>query len=257
MNNSEKELMDEFVRIVRAAGEDENAKIEEALKGAGAPEGDAGADNPFEKKEDPEDVGAIPPIDEPPMETPEEEAFKELIPWDKFVIIFDPHYAKKMEEENQLSKIKAKAKSYYLYYPDENQRIEGIVNKRYVGGYDTKENLGEDLEFLKTLSDAGFPPDWSDKILKDIDVAPTVEDEEIKEEVKPDEQDIEEKKEEPLEVEEKEEAPKKPEEALKPKAPEPNIPEPVGEVNTNDLKAARLAEKAMRRFSRLAHLRKI
>lgn len=145
----------EGAQAAEALGTTEDAPVEEP---AGGPQDAAGQ--------------ALPDMD---TDSSEMEAIKSLLPWDSFSISFDPHYAKVLEETLGLPPTKAKAKSFYIYFAPENKRLEGVVNKRYIGGYGTKEEMGEDLTFIKSLSEEGFSPEWKEKLLTDIDELPAVE----------------------------------------------------------------------------------
>lgn len=178
-------------------------------------------------------------------DTSEMEAIKSLIPWDSFSINFDPHYSKLLEETLGLPPTKAKAKSFYIYFAPENKRLEGVVNKRYIGGYGTKEELGDDLSFIKELSAEGFSPEWKDKLLTDIDELPAVENsmvaEKLKEKTKEDQ---------PQEMESNEVTTPTPAPA---KAPTQEVapPTPVGKVDTSTLPKAANVNLVMRRMSRM------
>lgn len=227
----------------------------------------------------------LPDID---TDATEMQAVKDLIPWDSFVILMDPHYAKLLQDSLSLPEPKAKSKSFYIYFSPENKRVEGIVNKRYVGGYGQKEQLGEDLAYLKTLSAEGFSPDWKDKLLSDIDELPAVENSNIKEELREKQKESEEK----AEKEEDEvmgeaptdkiisdtEAPEESSEAAaaegedeegqnqededlslpkkKKKSPPVAKPEPVGKVDTTQL-AASLKDVRLKRLARLNKINKM
>jgi hypothetical protein len=241
MNTNEQELANNFFKILRAQetlSQDEAKEIEKALN-----------EPTPEAKDDETPESSIADYD-----SEEAKAVKDLIPWDSFSIIFDPHYSKKLEEENQLPPMKAKSKSYYIYYTKENKRIEGIVNKKYVGGYGTKEDMGEDLSFIKSLSEQGFPPDWEDKILVDIDKPSITEDPRLMEKVKPTEEDTQENEKEI--PEENNEQINEPEESeTTPKKPEPEVPQPIGKVDTSNIpKTSRLQDLYIKRLSRLKEI---
>lgn len=191
-----------------------------------------------------EEDGPLPNLDQ---DMSEMDAIKELIPWDSFGIIFDPHYAKLLEETLGLPPAKSKAKSYYIYFSPENKRLEGVVNKRYIGGYGTKEELGEDFSFLKTLSPEGFSPDWKEKLLTDIDEMPAVENSAVKEELRDKN-----KQEESNEVTTDKPADNTGKFPSKSPSKEVAPPQPVGKVDTNEMPlAASMKDIAIRRMSRL------
>jgi len=227
--NDERLLEIEFLKKFAAEGDPEE-DVPALPDPAGEEGGDAERD--LDETLPEEDLGGeLPNLD---TDQAEMQAVKDLIPWDSFVIIFDPHYAKVLQDELTLPEPKAKSKSFYIYYSPENKRIEGIVNKRYVGGFGEKEELGEDFEFLKSLSPEGFPPDWKDKLLTNIDELPAVENSKVKEELKLKQKKEEEEPKEELPKEPKAEEPKAEE---KPKAPEVTPPKPVGKVDTEQLAA--------------------
>jgi len=186
----------------------------------------------------------------------EAQAVKDLIPWDSFVIIFDPHYSQLLTDTLSLPEPKAKAKSFYIYFSPENKRLEGILNKRYIGGYDEKEKLGDDFEFIKSLSPEGFPAEWKKKILTDIDESPAVENQDIKEELEKKEPEEEETVEE-TDVEETdvEETDVEETEAKKKQSKEMPPPAPVGKVDTINMASNdRNKHLLLRRFSRLKEI---
>jgi len=172
--NNQAELADEFmIKLAQAElSPEEQSEFEDILGGADEPGGEEEDPNAVDQED-----AELPDID---TDASEMESISNLIPWDSFVIIFDPHYSKLLEETNGLPPAKAKAKSYYIYFSPENKRLEGVVNKRYIGGYGTKD-LGEDFSFLKTLSEEGFAPEWKDLLLTDIDELPAVMNEKTKE----------------------------------------------------------------------------
>jgi len=224
-----------------------------------------GEGNPLDEKLDPslpdEEEDSLPEQD---ADMIEKQAVKDLIPWDTFVILFDPHYAKTLQDSLQLPEPKAKSKSFYIYYAPENKRIEGIINKRYVGGYGQKEVLGEDFEFMKKQSPEGFPPDWKEKAMSDIDELPAIENSRVKEELRKesgdveDEEEVVDKEEEKVdELESDEESAPRLKKQKKPTQEQP-APAPVGNVNTSDLPAAAsIKELHFRRFARLQKLKNI
>lgn len=175
--SNDREIADAFFKemqeesIVRTAqvslGDDQAAQAQDALATAD----DATPEEPFGGPQDAAGQ-ALPDMD---TDESEMQAIKSLIPWDSFSISFDPHYSKVLEETLGLPPTKAKAKSFYIYFAPENKRLEGVVNKRYIGGYGTKEKMGDDLTFIKELSEEGFSPEWKEKLLTDIDELPAVE----------------------------------------------------------------------------------
>ena len=232
-------MQDEFTRTAQVAlSPDEAAGVSDELGGGAeaTPEAPAGG---------PQDAAgeALPDMD---TDESEMEAIKTLLPWDSFSINFDPHYSKLLEETLGLPPAKAKAKSFYIYFAPENKRMEGVVNKRYIGGYGTKEDLGEDFAFIKSLSPEGFSPEWSDKLLTDIDELPAVENTMVADKLK-------EKSKEQSEQEEPEQAdntvqfpaPKKQTQEVAP-------PTPVGKAEEGEMPlAAKMRDISMRRMSRL------
>jgi len=260
----EKNIEADFFRLLRLAQMDEPQSAtpkQNAGDGLdlGGPDSEAGGldlDETLAPGEPDGGESGLPSVD---TDAAEMQAVKDLIPWDSFVIILDPHYAKLLEDTLQLPQPKAMNKSFYIYFSPEGKRVEGIVNKRYVGGYNQKEKLGEEFEFLKSLSPEGFPGDWKEKLLHDIDELPAVENTKVKEELRKKYEDKEEDEE-----KEKKEAPK-PEETPEPeapaggeaKAPSQKVPPPpsVGKVPTTGLAA--LKEISMRRFARLNKINKI
>jgi len=226
-----------------------------------------GEGNPLDEKLDPslpdEDESALPEMD---ADMAEKQAVKDLIPWDSFVILFDPHYAKTLQDSLQLPEPKAKSKSFYIYYAPENMRIEGIINKRYVGGYGQKETLGEDFEFMKKQSPEGFPPDWKEKAMSEIDELPAIENSKVKEELRKESEDVEEEEEdvvnEEADVADLEEGEEKEDNTVKfpgkKKTQEQAKPKPSGNVDTAELPlAANIKELHFRRFARLQKLKNI
>lgn len=196
-----------------------------------------------------EEGSALPNLD---TDMDEMKSIKNLIPWDSFGIIFDPHYSKLLEETLGLPPTKAKAKSYYIYFSPENKRLEGVVNKRYIGGYGTKEDLGEDFAFIKTLSPEGFSPDWKEKLLTDIDELPAVENENVKEELRQRAEDSEESEDERIGEEGSKDQVDLPEAApTAPASSDVAPPQPVGKVNPSEMAAAHLRDVTMRRMSRM------
>ena len=261
--SDELQIERDFLRFAQQLGSDDIG----AMGGAAAPdamggavEGEAG--NPLDEKLDPslpdDQEDALPDMD---TDLQEKQAVKDLIPWDNFVIIFDPHYAQSLQDAQQLPEPKAKSKSFYLYYAPENKRIEGIVNRRLVGGYGQKEKLGDDFEFLKKLSPEGFPPDWKEKLFTDIDQLPAVENSKVKEELSKEQDEEEEKPE--------EEAEQKPEEKPEEEAPAPGAapkkktqelpkPKPAGKVAPNEVPlAATINQLRFKRFARLQKLKNL
>jgi len=233
-----------FVRTAQAAGGDgPMAGAEEALgvTDDATPEVPAGG---------PQDAAGqqLPDMD---TDDSEMEAIKSLIPWDSFSINFDPHYSKLLEETLGLPPTKAKAKSFYIYFAPENQRLEGVVNKRYIGGYGTKEKMGEDLTFIKELSEEGFSPEWKEKILTSIDELPAVENSLVAEKLKEKTKEVTEKD----DLQKNEVVTKKPDNTIKfpQKTQEVAGPTPSGpKVDTDDLQmAANLKNIVMKRMSRL------
>ncbi len=216
---------------------------------AGADEALATADDatPEEPLGGPQDAAgqALPDMD---TDQSEMEAIKSLIPWDSFSINFDPHYSKLLEEKLGLPPTKAKAKSFYIYFAPENQRLEGVVNKRYIGGFGTKEKMGEDLTFIKELSEEGFSPEWKEKLLTSIDTMPAVENSAVAEKLKEKAEEVtDEVADDGLAQNEvTTPAPAKPTQEMAP--PTPSGPK----VDTNDLQmAAKLNDIVMKRMSRL------
>jgi hypothetical protein len=229
-----------FVRTAQAVGGDGPlAGAEEAL----ATTDDATPEVP---EGGPQDAGGqtLPDMD---TDDSEMEAIKSLIPWDSFSINFDPHYSKLLEETLGLPPTKAKAKSFYIYFAPENQRLEGVVNKRYIGGYGTKEKMGEDLTFIKELSEEGFSPEWKEKLLTSIDELPAVENSLVAEKLKEKSKEVTE--EQPTDGLAQNEvstpAPAKKTQEMAP--PTPSGPK----VDTSKLPTASSKEVAMRRMSRL------
>ena len=227
----------------------------DANEAAGAEEALATADDatPETPEGGPMDAGgeALPAMD---TDESEMEAIKSLIPWDSFSINFDPHYSKLLEETLGLPPAKAKAKSFYIYFAPENKRLEGVVNKRYIGGYGTKEDLGEDLTFIKELSEEGFSPEWKDKLLTDIDELPAVENSMVAEKLKEKTKELtegeeeEDKGEEGVNIPTQDNSVKFPAKTQEVAGPTPSGPK----VDTNDLAlAAKRNEVAMKRMSRL------
>jgi hypothetical protein len=266
----EKNIEADFFRLIKLAQMDEPQMATPSQnKGAGGgldlggPDSEAGGLD-LDETLDPGEPGGgedgLPSID---TDEAEMEAVKELIPWDSFVILFDPHYAKLLQDSLQLPEPKAKSKSFYIYFSPENKRVEGIVNKRYVGGYNQKEVLGEDFSFLKSLSAEGFPGDWKEKLLCDIDELPAVENSKVKDELRKKQEDKEEAEEEGGEAEPSLEAPAETpeapegEEGAKAKAPTQEVPPPpsVGKVDTKGL--ASINQFKMRKFARNSKMNKI
>jgi hypothetical protein len=247
--NDELEIEGEFLR--RIAQTDLTADEAKEFGGAmddsvnQAPEESATAGDPLaeENKE-------LPNLD---TDMDEMNAIKQLIPWDSFGIIFDPHYSKLLEETLGLPPAKAKAKSYYIYFSPENKRLEGVVNKRYIGGYGTKEDLGEDFAFIKTLSPEGFSPDWKEKLLTDIDELPAVENENVKEELRQKAEESDQGEDQRIEKEEVEtETPADNTVQFPDKSKDVPAPQPVGKVNPDEMPlAARMRDITMRRMSRM------
>jgi hypothetical protein len=235
MSNDEQILEMEFLKKFAAEGDVDQTTAEEDPIDLPDPE-DSEEENNLDETLPEEDAGAeLPDMD---SDQAEMQMVKDLIPWDSFVIIFDPHYAKTLQDNLSLPEPKSKSKSFYIYFSPENKRLEGIVNKRYVGGFGEKESLGEDFEFLKSLSPEGFPPDWKDKLLTDIDEMPAVENSKVKEELKMKQQEEEEDAEVDVEVEEKPE-----EEGTGDlggeEEPEVETPKPIGKVDTSKMTASR------------------
>jgi len=199
---------------------------------------------------------ALPDID---TDMAEMQAVKDLIPWDSFSILQDQHYAKLLVDTVSLPEPKAKSKSFYIYYDPEMKRVDGILNKRLVGGYAEKEKLGDDLAFLKQLSPEGFPPEWKEKILMDIDEVPPVENSQIREKIR-EQQDLSDDKEEDKEnKEEADQIQKTEDETAMPAQQVPMVPtqelpkpEPVGKMP-----AANLSQFHLRKLSRLESLKNI
>ena len=193
----------------------------------------------------------------PDLDTDESEmdAIKTLLPWDSFSIIFDPHYSGLLEETLQLPPAKAKAKSFYIYFAPENKRLEGVVNKRYIGGYGTKEEMGEDFEFIKGLSPEGFSPEWREKLLTPIDELPAVENTMVAEKLREkSKQSSEEANQESVETPPAPPAP----EGGPAAAPSVAPPTPVGKACPGQMPAAaKWKEMTMRRMSRLKMLKSI
>ncbi len=250
-NNYEDEIANNFLMALAQPQDD---TLEDILN-----QDDGGGEGNLDAQMDGEE--ALPDIDTDQAET---EAIGNLIKWDKFVILFDPHYANKMEEDNQLPEPKAKAKSFMLYYEPENKRVEGVVNKKYVGGYKTKEELGEDLTFLKSLSEEGFSPDWKEKLFRDIDELPMIENENLKSKVEEKGDKIEEEEEKKAEDEEKlvdgdeENNQRGTDEKEGPSGQELPPPSPVGSVETSQQpRPASRKELTIRRLSRLKAMRSI
>lgn len=217
---------------------------------AGAEQALATADDapPEEPLGGPQDAAgeALPDMD---TDASEMEAIKSLIPWDSFSIGFDAHYAALLEKTLDLPPMKAKAKSFYIYFAPENKRLEGVVNKKYIGGYGTKEKMGEDLTFIKSLSEEGFSPEWKDKLLTSIDELPAVENSMVADKLKEKTKEVTENEgENQNEVTTPAPAPKPAGGPTQEMAP----PTPSGpKVNTNNLPTAVTKEIAMRRMSRL------
>ncbi len=239
----ELEIESEFYRIAQTDLAPDEAKDFSA-------ELDAPEETPVDDAVDAE--GALPTVD---TDMEEMNAIKELVPWDSFGIIFDPHYAQVLTETLGLPPAKAKAKSFYIYFSPENKRLEGVVNKRYVGGYGTKEELGEDFSFIKKLSPEGFAPDWKEKLLTNIDELPAVQNESTREKLR-EAGDEEEKSEDIAETDNgqaKDNTVKFP--ANKPEPSQTIAPQPVGNVDTNQLPlAAKRNEVFMRRQSRMKEI---
>ena len=187
----------------------------------------------------------------------EAQAIKDLIPWDNIIIKDDMHYAETLMKKG-LPKEKAKAKSFFLCFETETEikRIEGTLNKHYIGGYGTKEKLGEDLEFMKRVSEKGFAPAWKEKLLSNIDELPAVENEAVKEAL----EDKNKKMDEEKSSEELEEPKAEEDNAIKfpEKTQELPKPEPVGKADESEMPlAASLRDKTMRRMSRMKEFKSI
>jgi hypothetical protein len=247
--NDELEIEGEFLR--RIAQTDLTADEAKEFGGAmddsvnQAPEESATAGDPIANENQ-----ELPNLD---TDMDEMNAIKQLIPWDSFGIIFDPHYSKLLEETLGLPPAKAKAKSYYIYFSPENKRLEGVVNKRYIGGYGTKEDLGEDFAFIKQLSPEGFSPDWKEKLLTDIDELPAVENENVKEQLRDKADQSDQNEDQRIEKEEVEtETPADNTVQFPSKSNEVAPPQPVGKVDTNQMPlAAKMHDITMRRMSRM------
>lgn len=219
-----------------------------ALQNADAPAENAPPADPIDGAPA-DEQGALPDLD---TDMEEMDAIKELIPWDSFGIIFDPHYSKLLEETLGLPPAKAKAKSYYIYFSPENKRLEGVVNKRYIGGYGTKEDLGEDFAFLKTLSPEGFAPDWKEKLLTDIDEMPAVQNSAVTEDLREKAKESEEGEDDRINKEEVETDQEPADNTVKFPSKEVAPPKPVGKVDTNQMPlAAKVKDITLRRMSRL------
>jgi len=246
MNRSESEIQANL--IYQMAQMEEEKDIDDII--ADLPDEDAGQDK-IDPSLDPESEANLPEMD---ADMEEAQAVKDLIPWDSFVIIFDPHYSQLLTDTLSLPEPKAKAKSFYIYFAPENKRLEGILNKRYIGGYDEKEKLGDDFDFIKSLSPEGFPAEWKQKILTEIDEAPVVENQDIKEELTKDEpetEDIEETEETEVETPEGDEEKKTEKKQTKEIPP----PAPVGKIDTVNMAASEKKKGlSIRRFSRLKEI---
>lgn len=260
-NSHEAEIENDFlVHFGRAEAEEANDRALTRLAQTAVSQDEAAAaDNALATTEDatpeapaggPQDAAGetLPPMD---TDTDEMEAIKTLLPWDSFSIDFDPHYSKFLEEQTGLPPMKAKAKSFYIYFAPENKRLEGVVNKRYIGGYGTKEELGEDFAFIKTLSPEGFSPEWKEKLLTDIDELSAVENpavvDKLREKTKEKTENPENNSEELGKEIDKENTVQFPQ-----KSQEVAPPQPVGKVNTNELPlAAKEKSMVMRRMSRI------
>jgi len=245
-DSNELEIANGFYRIAQTELAAEEAQdFGGALQDAAAPN-DAEADQ-VAPTDNPDIGNDLPSLD---TDMDEMQAIKNLIPWDSFGIIFDTHYAKLLEESIGLPPTKAKAKSFFIYFSPENKRLEGVVNKRYIGGYGTKEDLGDDFSFLKTLSPEGFSPDWKEKLLTDIDEMPAVENSNMRESLREKAKESDEDE----EVQIGDEVAKEGiDEVAQSEGPgEMAPPTPVGNVNTDELDmAARMRDIAMRRMSRI------
>lgn len=256
--SSEKSIEIDFLRALAQAVPDIDEAVDLDAKGTDDEDVDPDA---LDETLDPGAPGNgednLPDID---TDMAEMQAVKELIPWDSFSILQDQHYAKLLVDTLSLPDPKAKAKSFYIYYDPELKRIDGIVNKRLVGGYAEKEKLGDDLSFLKTLSPEGFPPEWKDKLLRDIDEVPSVENSQIRDKVR-EQQEITEEKEDDKEAnKEEEQIQKTGEESAMPAQPQAQTqelpkPEPVGKMPAGQ--AADLNRFYMRKLSRLESLKNI
>ena len=235
-----RELMqeEEFTRTAQVAlSPDEAAGVSDELGGGAeaTPEAPAGG---------PQDAAgeALPDMD---TDESEMEAIKTLLPWDSFSINFDPHYSKLLEETLGLPPAKAKAKSFYIYFAPENKRMEGVVNKRYIGGYGTKEDLGEDFAFIKSLSPEGFSPEWSEKLLTDSDELPAVENTMVADKLKEKSKEVSEEEPEQADNTVQLPSPKKQTQEVAP-------PTPVGKAEPEQMPlAAKMRDISMRRMSRL------
>jgi hypothetical protein len=254
-NRNESELESNF--IIALAAEDEAGSIDDIIDALPDEGADEDADQPdaaigdLDLGTEEDGLGAA------GTDTMEAQAIKDLIPWDKIVIRDDPHYAETLRDENGLPDPKAMAKSFYMLFIPDNKRVEGVINKNYIGGYGEKEELQKDLDFLKRVSPEGFAPEWKEKILSKIDELPAVENKAVKDALEKKKEESEEKVEKPEEETEKPEdnTVKFPEK----KAPEVAKPEPVGSADSGELDLAASESKRilMRRVSRMKLLHTI
>jgi len=269
-SNSEKELENDFIRIAQAlesnigeelGGEPSvvNQTEEVAKKDMGAPLED-------ESSDEIEDILSSP--DEQPAE---------VVEWDNFSIVKSDEYSNKLQQEQGLSVQDADTKSFYIRFktPDELLAIQGQIfgiNKdkgeglKNVGGFNTKEELGKDLEYMKNLWETGFPTKEKDNLLITIDeLSPSLEvfqDAKEKEQIlQPKEKEIvnvekEEPTEEPLEetenledllkeVPEETKSEKVETEKTKPETSKKSAPapRPIGKANKKELRIIKRAER--------------
>jgi hypothetical protein len=270
-NNNEKELEKFFIEHYAAtmSSDDDMGEVgagkvsEDDMKAAGdilSQVSSDGEDAPAgEETKEADEEGLF---DKKPDAALEEiEASKDVIPWMKFKIILDPRYLEEVKQsyagqldDEEIQK-KAEAQSYYIRCAEGNKRVEGIWNRKLIGGYGTKEKLGDDLQWMKKMtvdegaapdSSPGFPRAEVKDILKDMEEPVTVT-EKTKKNVEQ-EQEVEQ----PDEALESEKAAESVAANMAATAPNsPSIPEPVGQASQSEMSmAASIKEIQKRRILR-------
>lgn len=166
-SNSEREMEDDFIRIAQAL----EGNIGEELGGEPPMPNDPNAPAG--------DDASVPDELEQTLSAPDEQR-AEVIEWDSFSIVKSDEYSNKLQQEQGLSVRDADTKSFYIRYKtsDELLAIQGQIfganrdkgeGLKNIGGFNTKEELGKDLEFMKDLWETGFPTKEKDNLLVTID----------------------------------------------------------------------------------------
>jgi len=268
-NNNEKELENNFILQYAATmespddmGESGSGVSEKDMKDAGdiLSKVSEDAESPPEGEESKENDDSGLFGEKTDSAQAEIEASEDVIPWLKFKIILDTRYLEEVKnsyagqlDDEEIQK-KAEAQSYYIRCAQGNKRVEGIWNRKLIGGYGTKEKLGEDLNWMKKMTVAegqnpetskGFPKAESGDILKDME-EPVVATDEVKKEI------------EQQSGAGAEEANKQDTTQAVNPTPEPSIPQPVGKASTEEISAAaNVKELEKRRILRAELLKKI